>query len=76
MTDSRSFNDQPEGDELQRYNALSERRTALEQEISHLLSGPDGGRAVQLPRYRALARERDEVISEMRTLEQGLRLDE
>lgn len=76
MTDSQSFNDHPEGNELQRYNALAARRAVLEQQISHLLSGPDGGRAVQLPRYRALARERDDVISEMRTLEQGLRLDE
>ncbi|MFQ3645797.1 MAG: hypothetical protein SNJ54_03560 [Anaerolineae bacterium] len=76
MTDNRSFNEPTEGDELRRYNALVERRAALEQEISHLLSGPDGARAVQLPRYRVLARERDEVISEMRTLEQGLRLDE
>jgi hypothetical protein len=76
MTDNRSFSELTEGDELRRYNALVERRTALEQEIRQLLSGPDGARAVQLPRYRTLARERDEVISEMRTLEQGLRLDE
>jgi hypothetical protein len=76
MTDSRSFDDPAGGDALERYQALLVRRAALEQEISHLLSGPEGERAVQLPRYRALARERDEVISEMRTLEQGLRLDE
>lgn len=76
MTDSRSFNESLDRESLERYQALSERRAVLEREISQLLSGPDSGRADQLPRYRALASERDEVISEMRTLEQGMRLDE
>ncbi len=76
MNDSGSFSDASDKEVFQRYQALIERRAALEKEISQVLNGPDGGRAVQLPRYRALARERDEVISEMRTLEQGMRLDE
>jgi hypothetical protein len=74
MTDSTSANPIAEDDDLQRYQALAQRRLQLEQAISDLLAQTE--RAVQMPRYRALAQERDEVVSEMRTLEHKMRLDE
>lgn len=73
---SESTSSKSPSDDLARYQALVERRAALEREIAALLSGQENERAVQMSRYRELARERDEVISEMRALEQGLRLDE
>jgi cell division protein FtsB len=74
MTDSTSA--AAENDDLQRYQTLAQRRLQLEQAISHLLDTPEAERAAQMPRYRALAQERDEIVSEMRTLEQKMRLDE
>jgi hypothetical protein len=62
------------------YQALVIRYEALDTEIDDLLMA-HGGHTEDLPtidlrRYRALARERDEVESEMRILEQQLNLDE
>ncbi|HYO87398.1 MAG TPA: hypothetical protein VER79_02060 [Candidatus Limnocylindrales bacterium] len=63
-----------------RYQALVVRYEALDTEIDDLLMA-HGGHTEDLPtidlrRYRALARERDDVESELRTLEQQLNLND
>lgn len=65
---------------IERYQALVARYEALDTEIDDLLMA-HGGHTEDLPtvdlrRYRALARERDDLESEIRTLEQQLNLDE
>lgn len=74
MNDSTPLNNP--NDELARYQALVERRAQLDREIAALLNNQENARAAHMPRYRELARERDEILSEIRALEQGLRLDE
>lgn len=58
------------------YQALVQRYEQLDADIRALLGGQDRARAYQLPQYRELARERDELFSEIRALEQVLRLEE
>jgi hypothetical protein len=53
---------------------------ALDEEIDSLIMANGGGTEhmaePDLARYRELARKRDEVLNEMRILEQELRLDD
>ncbi len=68
------------GDLVQRYQALVTRYEALDEEIDALLMS-HGGHTEDMPfldlaRYRKLARERDELESEIRELEQQLNLDD
>lgn len=58
------------------YQVLVQRYEQLDAVIRDLLTDHDLTRAAQLPRYRQLARERDDLFSEMRALEQQLRLDD
>lgn len=68
------------GDLVQRYQAHVGRYEALDEEIDALLM-LHGGHTEDMPfldlaRYRKLARERDELESEIRALEQQLNLDD
>lgn len=65
---------------IEQYQALVARYEALDAEIDDLLMA-HGGHTEDLPaadlrRYRALARERDDLESDMRALEQQLNLDD
>ncbi|MFN8378571.1 MAG: hypothetical protein U0452_07855 [Anaerolineae bacterium] len=67
-------------DLVQHYQALVARYEALDEEIDALLM-VHGGHTEDMPyidlaRYRKLARERDELESEIRELEQQLNLDD
>ncbi len=65
---------------IEHYQALVARYEALDTDIDALLMAHGGHTedmpAVDLNRYRALARERDDLESEIRTVEQQLNLDD
>lgn len=65
---------------VQQYQALVARYEALDEEIDALLMAYGGHTEdipfIELARYRKLARERDDLESEMRELEQQLNLDD
>lgn len=61
---------------MSRYQQLLDRYQALSQMIGALLQKHSGGPELmsmdELAQYRALAQERDEIVNEMRLLEQEL----
>jgi hypothetical protein len=65
---------------VQRYRKMVLLYEALDEEIDSLIMANGGGTEhmaePDLARYRELARKRDEVLNEMRILEQELRLDD
>ena len=66
--------------QVQRYRKMVLLYEALDEEIDQLIMANGGGTEhmseTDLARYRELARKRDEVLNEMRILEQELRLDD
>jgi hypothetical protein len=60
--------------QMQHYQTLVQRYEALDIKIRDMFPTHDGktARKNQLPAYRVLARERDELFSEIRALEQNL----
>lgn len=66
--------------QVQRYRKMVLLYEALDEEIDQLIMAHGGGTErmseADLTRYRELARKRDEVLNEMRILEQELRLDD
>lgn len=66
--------------QISRYREVVLRYEALDEEIDALIMS-HGGSSDKMPpgdlrRYRQLARERDDLFSEMRELEQSLQLDD
>ena len=64
---------------LQFYQAFVQEYEKLDEEIDDLIMA-NGGKSEKMPveartKYRELARRRDDVLNEMRRLEQRLRLD-
>jgi hypothetical protein len=66
--------------QVQKYRKMVLVYEALDEEIDELLMAHGGGTEnmsdIELARYRELARKRDEVLNEMRILEQELHLDD
>ncbi len=66
--------------QVQKYRKMVLLYEALDEEIDDLLTAHGGGTEhmsdIERTRYRELARKRDEVLNEMRILEQELHLDD
>jgi|FLYN01.1.fsa_nt_gi hypothetical protein len=66
--------------QVQKYRKMVLLYEALDEEIDELIMANGGGTEnmseADLARYRELARKRDEVLNEMRILEQELHLDD
>lgn len=66
--------------EVQEYRDLVLKYEALDEQVDALIMAHGGGTehmpAADLEKYRKLARERDEVLNEMRVMEQALLSDD